>query len=410
MASVVVTVGMGRWPFDRLVRAADSLHPDHDVFIQTGTSSVPLKCENRPWVAPDELQRRMLGADVVVTHAGNTVRWLQRRGRVPVAVARRADLGEMGNDHQVHYLRAESRTGPVIPLWDVGELAEVVERHVDLAASVADRPVPDLADPDVLRNQLDELAVRRDRTGPFSDHPVRRYDYAWRRLADRFGRHLDLGCNTGELIAGLASGTDLEVVGVDSNDEVLASASSAGLPVIRTDRWGRLPFGDASFDSASALDVLEHVPDEAGVLREMRRVLKSGALLVVSVPAAHPFSFLDPDDVKLRFPRLHGAVYRARFGADRHRERFVDLSDGYRGDLAVERDSHTNYEPAELLGLLEATGFEPIERSGANLFWRLWHPLSLLGGTGVSSVLDRLTLADGRLFSSANLFVTARAN
>ena len=38
MASVVVTVGMGRWPFDRLVRAAAALGAEHDVFIQTGTS------------------------------------------------------------------------------------------------------------------------------------------------------------------------------------------------------------------------------------------------------------------------------------------------------------------------------------------------------------------------------------
>jgi len=409
MANVVVTVGMGRWPFDRLVHAAGELTPKHDVFVQTGTSSVPLDCEHSRWVAPDELQRRMLDADVVVTHAGNTVRWLQRRGRVPVAVARRADLGEMGNDHQVHYLRGESQTGPVIPLWDVADLADVVDRHVEMSAPVAARPVPDLADPDELRTQLDELSVRRHLTGPFSDHPVRRYDYAWRQLAVRTGRHLDLGCNTGELLGGLRSSTDLDVVGVDSNDEVLEVAAASGLPVVRTDRWGRLPFADAAFDSATALDVLEHVPDESAVLRELRRVVRPGGLLVVAVPAAHLFSLLDPDDVKLRFPRIHGAVYRARFGRDRYRERFVDLADGYRGDLAVERESHTNFEPAVFLDILDGAGFEPIERSGANLFWRLWHPLSLLGGRRVRSFVDRLTLADGRVFSSANLFVTARA-
>ena len=44
MARIVVTVGMGRWPFDRLVTAAGRLAADHDVFVQTGTSSVRLPC------------------------------------------------------------------------------------------------------------------------------------------------------------------------------------------------------------------------------------------------------------------------------------------------------------------------------------------------------------------------------
>ena len=37
MASVVVTVGMGRWPFDRLVQAASRLSGEHEVFVQSGT-------------------------------------------------------------------------------------------------------------------------------------------------------------------------------------------------------------------------------------------------------------------------------------------------------------------------------------------------------------------------------------
>ena len=41
--------------------------------------------------------------------------------------------------------------------------------------------------------------------------------------------------------------------------------------------------------------------------------------------------------------------------------------------------------------------------------WRLWHPLSLLAGERLRRVADRLTLADGVVFSSANLFVVAGA-
>ena len=409
MASVVVTVGMGRWPFDRLVRAASQLAGEHDVFIQTGTSTVRPATGHAPSLAPEDLRRRMLEADVVVTHAGNTVRWLQQRGRTPIVVARQQRWGEMGNDHQVAYLRQEERDGRVIAVWDVTRLGDAVRRHSQLAADVADRPVPAATDPARLRAQLDRLAAEDAAVGPFHDHPTRRYDFAWRRLASRTGRHLDFGCNTGEFLDALLWSTGLDAVGVDSNDDVLSSARAADLPVVRTDRWGRLPFAAATFSSASALDVLEHVPDEAAALAELRRVLRPGGLLVATVPAAHTLSFLDPDNVKLRFPRTHGLVYSARFGRDRYRDRFVELQDGYRGDLAVERHDHTNFEPTPFLALLEQSGFAPLERSGSNLLWRLWHPLSLLGSDRLRTAVDRLTLVDGRRFSDANLFVVAAA-
>jgi UDP-N-acetylglucosamine transferase subunit ALG13 len=155
MAGVVVTVGMGRWPFDRLVEAAGRLAADHDVFVQTGTSGIRLPCPAAAFVAPSELDRRIAAADVVVTHAGNTVRTVQRRGLVPVCVAREAARGEMGNDHQVHYLMAEERTGRAIALWgDVDELAaglvDAVAHHAERAAQlIATRPLAPLPDLDL---------------------------------------------------------------------------------------------------------------------------------------------------------------------------------------------------------------------------------------------------------------------
>ena len=408
MASVVVTVGMGRWPFDRLVAAAAQLADEHEVFIQTGTSEVPTPgCEHRSSVAPEELRARMLEADVVITHAGNTVRWLQRRDRVPIAVAREEARGEMGNDHQVTYLRDEQARGRVLAVWDVRDLPDMVARHAELSAAVADRPVPAVTDPEALRAQLGELAEVGAATGPFHDHPTRRYDFAWTRLAGRTGRHLDVGCNTGEFMGALESTTPLDAVGVDTDREVIATARAAGRAVVRTDRWSRLPFPTDTFSSVTALDVLEHVRDEAELLHEIRRVMRPGGMLIATVPAAHQFSFLDPDNAKLRIPRVHAAVYSARFGRERYGERFVDLTDGYRGDLAVERHEHTNYDPATFLALLGDAGFAPLERSGSNLLWRLWHPLSLLGGRRLRRLGDALTLADGRLFSGANLFVVA---
>ena len=77
---VFVTVGMGPWPFDRLVAAVAPLCAEHEVFVQTGTSAVVPPCPHRPYLSPAETLRRLRAADVVVTHGGNTVRLVQRAG------------------------------------------------------------------------------------------------------------------------------------------------------------------------------------------------------------------------------------------------------------------------------------------------------------------------------------------
>lgn len=49
-----------------------------------------------------------------------------------------------------------------------------------------------------------------------------------------------------------------------------------------------LPFADASFDRIIASEVLEHVPDDLGVMAELFRVLTPGGRLAATVPAAWP--------------------------------------------------------------------------------------------------------------------------
>ncbi|WFE32550.1 hypothetical protein [Micromonospora sp. WMMD975] len=161
MARVLVTVGMGPWPFDRLVAAVAPLCAAHDVFVQTGTSTVTPPCPHEAFLPLDDLRERLAAADVVITHAGNTVRLVQRLGRVPVAVAREAARGEMGNDHQVSYLRAEERTGRVVAVWDVTDLPAVVAGHPERQRLLlAERPLPDAVDDERLVATLDALCAR----------------------------------------------------------------------------------------------------------------------------------------------------------------------------------------------------------------------------------------------------------
>jgi hypothetical protein len=160
------------------------------------------------------------------------------------------------------------------------------------------------------------------------------------------------------------------------------------------------------------LDVLEHVADERAVLDEAHRVLAEGGQLVATVPHKHVFSGLDPDNAKYRWPRVHRRVYEARFGRQRYADRFLDTTDGFRGDIAVERREHTNYRTHDLLQLLSAAGFVPEVVTGANLFWRWLQVPALVGGRPVRRSVAPLVRWDGTVFTNpryaANLFVLAR--
>ena len=98
-------------------------------------------------------------------------------------------------------------------------------------------------------------------------------------------RALDVGCGTGANTAVLRSHTR-SVVGLDYRPEGIATARQQhceDASFVRGDS-ARLPFADRTFDVVTALDVLEHVDDEAA-LEEIVRVLRPGGAIIVSVPA-----------------------------------------------------------------------------------------------------------------------------
>jgi SAM-dependent methyltransferase len=98
-------------------------------------------------------------------------------------------------------------------------------------------------------------------------------------------RILDVGCGTG------ANGPVLSAAGWSVGVDAAALPLGLGRTAERTHAArlradaGRLPFAGASFDLVCALDVLEHLDDDAAAARELRRVLCPGGALVVFVPA-----------------------------------------------------------------------------------------------------------------------------
>jgi ubiquinone/menaquinone biosynthesis C-methylase UbiE len=107
---------------------------------------------------------------------------------------------------------------------------------------------------------------------------------AVRNLVKRYGREpmLDAGCGTGLNLASLPPGS----TGIDLNPRNLALIRKR-LPhqnVVEGD-IENMPFGDASFGTVVCTEVLEHVPHPDQALREIRRVLQPGGVLIGSVPA-----------------------------------------------------------------------------------------------------------------------------
>jgi SAM-dependent methyltransferase len=97
-------------------------------------------------------------------------------------------------------------------------------------------------------------------------------------------RVLDVGCGTGANAEVLAAPGRF-TVGLDPSALALALARPGGHRAVLRGDGAALPFGDRSFDLVCALDVLEHLDDDAAAARELHRVLRPGGALVVFVPA-----------------------------------------------------------------------------------------------------------------------------
>ncbi len=88
---------------------------------------------------------------------------------------------------------------------------------------------------------------------------------------------LDLGCGKGRFARHLER-TASNVVGIDLSSRMLAETH--GLKCARANGT-RLPFADASFDAAIAVETLEHVRNVDQFLDEARRVLRPDGRLII---------------------------------------------------------------------------------------------------------------------------------
>lgn len=134
-----------------------------------------------------------------------------------------------------------------------------------------------------------------DRTFELQTHELE--DQHWwyrgrRRVLRRVIDQIDLPPNARVLDAGCGSGRNMvelarlgEVTGVELSPASVAVARERGVGEVLEGTVEDLPFPDDSFDFAVCLDVIEHLDEDRPTLRELRRVVRPGGWLLVTVPA-----------------------------------------------------------------------------------------------------------------------------
>lgn len=110
---------------------------------------------------------------------------------------------------------------------------------------------------------------------------------------------LDLGCGEGRHVISAYIEQDVTSVGVDLSVDDLKTTQQKFQDFNQPDNANKafglsaanalaLPFADNTFDKIICSEVLEHIPDYAGALKEIERILKPGGLFCASVPRRWP--------------------------------------------------------------------------------------------------------------------------
>jgi SAM-dependent methyltransferase len=163
---------------------------------------------------------------------------------------------------------------------------------------------------------------------------------------------LDAGCGSGRNLVELARVG--RVVGLEPSARGAEVARARGVGEVIEAEIDTMPFDDSSFDLITLLDVLEHIEDDLGALRGLRRVARPGGFLLITVPA---------------YPRL----WSAHDELNRHYRR---------------------YTRAALLGRAVEAGWRPLRTTHFNVLllpvaaaWRLGDRLRSSGESGASELV-----------------------
>lgn len=100
-------------------------------------------------------------------------------------------------------------------------------------------------------------------------------------------RGIEIGCGTGGMQSTLSQFCQ-ELIGVEpfENAARVASLRNSNFTIVQTEGERFLAEHPEEFELIAAFDVLEHLEDDIGMLRQMHSALVTGGCLVITVPAS----------------------------------------------------------------------------------------------------------------------------
>lgn len=101
-------------------------------------------------------------------------------------------------------------------------------------------------------------------------------------------RLLDVGCSSGAFLH-TACRLGYRAEGVEPSADAAQTARAAGLSVF-TGYLEQARFADATFDAITLIEIVEHLRDALGLMRECARILKPGGVVLVTTPNAHSWT------------------------------------------------------------------------------------------------------------------------
>ncbi|MFX0199428.1 MAG: methyltransferase domain-containing protein [Candidatus Hodarchaeota archaeon] len=176
-------------------------------------------------------------------------------------------------------------------------------------------------------------------------------------LYKKRGKLLDVGCSTGELLEA-AQKKGFSCWGVEPNKWACSFANKKrGLKVINGELQ-KFSFESNFFDVVSYMEVIEHIPDPLGELREINRILKNDGILMLSSP-----NFGCEESHELGIQWKHNKPWEHIYLFDYvHLRKMLDLAGFSIIDVTTELSDGVAY-PGGMLVIAGKRNFKPVQKN-----------------------------------------------